>query len=48
MLKIEKLRSDYTSGFVRYREALEQGEDIQKEVDDVIGDLEDNGYIQRG
>ena len=44
--KIEKLRSDYTSGFVRYREALEQGEDVQKEVDDVIGELEDSGYIQ--
>lgn len=44
--KIEKLRSDYTSGFVRYREALEQGEDVQKEVDNVIGDLEDSGYIQ--
>lgn len=29
-----------------YREALEQGEDVQKEVDDVIGDLEDSGYIQ--
>ena len=44
--KIEKLRSDYTSGFVRYREALEQGEDVQKEVDNVIGDLENSGYIQ--
>ncbi|MDK7272677.1 hypothetical protein QP463_10070, partial [Actinotignum schaalii] len=43
---IEKLRSDYTSGFVRYREALEQGEDVQKEVDNVIGDLENSGYIQ--
>lgn len=46
MQKIERLRSEYTSGFVRYREALEQGEDVQKEVDDVIGDLEDGGYIK--
>ncbi|HGX1293524.1 TPA: hypothetical protein ACNSFF_002814 [Staphylococcus aureus] len=42
--KIDRLRSEYISGFVRYREALEQGEDIQKEVDEVIGDLEDGGY----
>ncbi|MBJ8312942.1 hypothetical protein JGZ20_13025, partial [Staphylococcus pseudintermedius] len=40
------LRSEYISGFVRYREALEQGEDIQKEVDEVIGDLEDGGYVK--
>ncbi|MCO4349250.1 hypothetical protein [Staphylococcus agnetis] len=46
MQKIERLRSEYTSGFVRYREVLEQGEDVQKEVDDVIGDLEDGGYIK--
>ncbi|MCC9107945.1 hypothetical protein LOY09_14270 [Staphylococcus aureus] len=44
--KIDKLRSDYTSGFVRYREALEQGEDVQKEVDEVIADLEDGGYAK--
>lgn len=44
--KIDKLRSDYTSGFVRYREALEQGVDIQKEVDEVIADLEDGGYVK--
>ncbi|HAR5548098.1 TPA: hypothetical protein I1T43_002882, partial [Staphylococcus aureus] len=43
---IDKLRSDYTSGFVRYREALEQGADIQKEVDEVIADLEDGGYVK--
>ncbi|HDJ6675912.1 TPA: hypothetical protein PQ873_002812 [Staphylococcus aureus] len=44
--KIDRLRSDYTSGFVRYREALEQGEDVQKEVDEVIADLEDGGYAK--
>lgn len=44
--KIEKLRSDYVSGFVRYRESLEQGEDVQREVDEVIADLEDSGYIK--
>ncbi len=44
--KIDKLRNDYTSGFVRYREALEQGEDVQKEVDEVIADLEDGGYAK--
>ncbi|NDQ43850.1 hypothetical protein GZ144_09345 [Staphylococcus aureus] len=44
--KIERLRSEYTDEFVRYREALEQGEDVQKEVDDVIADLEDGGYIK--
>ena len=44
--KIDKLRSEYVSGFVQYREALEQGEDVQKEVDEVISDLEDSGYIQ--
>ncbi|EHV5288590.1 hypothetical protein K0T85_002426 [Staphylococcus pseudintermedius] len=44
--KIDRLRSEYISGFVRYREGLEQGEDIQKEVDEVIGDLEDGGYVK--
>ncbi|HHD1124082.1 TPA: hypothetical protein ACN1ZG_002277, partial [Staphylococcus aureus] len=44
--KIEKLRSEYTSGFVRYREALERGEDVQREVDDVIANLEDGSYIK--
>ncbi|WP_215392875.1 hypothetical protein [Staphylococcus aureus] len=44
--KIERLRSEYTSGFVRYREALEQGENVQKEVDDIIADLEDGGYTK--
>ncbi|HHS2979125.1 TPA: hypothetical protein ACTEOU_002806 [Staphylococcus argenteus] len=44
--KIEKLRSEYTSGFVRYREALERGEDVQREVDDVIANLEDGRYIK--
>ncbi|HDE0571490.1 TPA: hypothetical protein PB658_000524 [Staphylococcus aureus] len=44
--KIDRLRSDYTSGFVRYRETLEQGEDVQKEVDEVIADLEDGGYAK--
>lgn len=44
--KIEKLRSEYTSGFVSYREALERGEDVQREVDDVIANLEDGRYIK--
>ncbi|ELP8663706.1 hypothetical protein QTV19_002629, partial [Staphylococcus pseudintermedius] len=44
--KIDRLRSEYISGFVRYREALEQGEDVQKEVDEVTGDLEDGGYVR--
>lgn len=44
--QISRLRSEYVSSFVTYREAIEQGEDVQKDVDDVIAALEDAGYVK--
>lgn len=43
---IERIRSEYFGSFVTYRKAIEQGEDIQKEVDDVIAALEDADFIK--
>ncbi|KIX91497.1 hypothetical protein TP70_02025, partial [Staphylococcus microti] len=42
--KIDRLKSNYINGFAHYRDAIEKGENIQKEIDEVIADLEDGGY----
>ena len=44
--RIERLRIEYISSFVEYREALEQGEDVASEVQDVINTLEDAGFTR--
>lgn len=41
---IERVRSEYTGSFVMYRQALEDGEDVQQEVERIIAGLEDAGY----
>ena len=42
--RIERVRIEYVSSFVDYRESLEQGEDVAAEIQDVINSLEDAGF----
>lgn len=41
---IERVRSEYTGSFVMYRQALEDGEDVKQEIENIIARLEDAGY----
>ncbi|SUQ38646.1 Uncharacterised protein [Staphylococcus gallinarum] len=44
--QISRVRSEYISSFVTYRQALEQGEDVRQEIEYIIGDLEDAGFAK--
>lgn len=44
--RIERVRIEYISSFVDYRESLEQGEDVGVEIQDVISSLEDAGFTR--
>lgn len=44
--RVSRIRSEYVSSFVVFREACTAGDEIAQEIEQIIGELEDTGYCR--